>query len=79
MDRKGIKFLQDNGVIVHMFDRDLQEVIHKENKLFIEQALERAAEADEEVKAVTLSSFEKLSPLLTCGIFRLRRWNNTGR
>lgn len=65
VDRKGIKHLQDNGVTVHMFDRDLQEVIRKENKLFIEQALERAAEADEETKAVTLSSFEKSFPTVS--------------
>lgn len=62
VDRKGIKSLQDNGVTVHMFDRDLQEVIRKENRLFIDQALERAAEAEEEAKAVTLSLFEKPFP-----------------
>lgn len=66
VDRKGIKHLQDHGVTVHMFDRDLQEIIHTENKLFIEQALERAAEAQEEAKPVTLSSFEK--PLPTAGL-----------
>ena len=27
VDRKGIKYLQDCGVTVHMFDRDLQETI----------------------------------------------------
>jgi ATP-dependent DNA helicase RecG len=57
VDRKGIKYLQDNGVAVHMFDRDLQEVIRKQNKEFIEQAEERAA-AEEETKAVILSPFE---------------------
>ncbi len=30
VDRKGIKFLQDAGVKVEMFDRDLQEVIRSE-------------------------------------------------
>jgi ATP-dependent DNA helicase RecG len=59
VDRKGIKYLQDHGVTVQMFDRDLQEIIRKENKLFIEQALERAAAAEVEPKAVELSSFEK--------------------
>ena len=29
VDRKGIKYLQDSGVTVHMFDRDLQEEIQK--------------------------------------------------
>jgi ATP-dependent DNA helicase RecG len=59
VDRKGVKFLQNHGVTVHMFDRDLQEIIKTENKEFIQQALERAAAAEEETKAVTLSSFEK--------------------
>jgi len=60
VDRKGIKYLQDSGVTVHMFDRDLQEVIHAENKDFIAQALERAAAAEEEKKpkTVTLSDLE---------------------
>lgn len=60
VDRKGIKYLQDSGVTVHMFDRDLQEVIRSENKDFIDQALERAAAAEEEKKpkTVTLSDLE---------------------
>ena len=59
VDRKGIKYLQDSGVTVHMFDRDLQEEIQKANKAFIEQALERAAAAREEKKPKTIT----LSPL----------------
>ena len=59
VDRKGIKYLQDSGVRVHMFDRDLQEEIQKANKAFIEQALERAAAAREEKKPKTIT----LSPL----------------
>lgn len=43
VDRKGIKFLQDAGVEVEMFDRDLQDVIREANQEFIDQALERAA------------------------------------
>lgn len=58
VDRKGIKYLQDHGVTVQMFDRDLQEIIQKENKGFIEQALERAAEAEEGTKTVRLSPLE---------------------
>jgi ATP-dependent DNA helicase RecG len=58
VDRKGIKFLQDHGVAVHMFDRDLQEVIHQENREFIAQALARAADAEDETKAVQLSTLE---------------------
>ena len=58
IDRKGIKYLQDNGVTVHMFDRDLQEIIQAENKEFIAQALERAAAAEEEPREIILSQFE---------------------
>ena len=59
VDRKGITFLQDSGITVHMFDRDLQEVIHKENREFLAQALERAVAAKEEKpKKVTLSTLE---------------------
>jgi ATP-dependent DNA helicase RecG len=54
VDRKGIKYLQDSGVTVHMFDRDLQETIRAENKDFIDQALERAAAAEEEKKPKTV-------------------------
>ena len=60
VDRKGIKYLQDCGVTVHMFDRDLQEAIQVANEVFIEQALERAAAAKEErePKSITLSPLE---------------------
>ena len=60
VDRKGIKYLQDKGVTVHMFDRDLQEEIQKANEKFIHEALERAAAAEEEKKpeVVSLSSLE---------------------
>lgn len=56
VDRKGIRFLQDHGVTVHMFDRDLQEEIQAANKEFIAQALERKATAEEPKEAI-------LSPL----------------
>ncbi|MCJ7481995.1 MAG: hypothetical protein MUO31_03420 [Thermodesulfovibrionales bacterium] len=59
VDRKGIKFLQDAGVKVDMFDRDLQEVIQKENKEFISQALDRAAEEKKKKpKVIMLSPFD---------------------
>lgn len=45
VDRKGIKYLQDNGVQVHLFDRDLQEHILETNREFIAQAMDRAAAA----------------------------------
>ena len=58
VDRKGIKYLQDNGVEVVMFDRDLQETILEENKDFIAQAEERAAAAEKIVEPVVLSKLE---------------------
>jgi ATP-dependent DNA helicase RecG len=59
VDRKGIKYLQDEGVTVHMFDRDLQEVIQEENREFLAQALERAVMVDgEKSKKITLSTLE---------------------
>ena len=66
IDRKGIKNLQDNGVMVHMFDRDLQEVIHAENREFKAQAEERAAAEEQKAKDVTLSAFE--NPVLTADL-----------
>jgi len=59
VDRKGIKYLQDNGVTVHMFDRDLQEQIRAANTDFIAQAMERKAAAEQvEAKPATLSAME---------------------
>jgi len=62
VDRKGIKYLQDNGIAVHMFDRDLQDVISSENKAFIDQAIQRAEEAEsvKNPKEIVLSDFEKM-------------------
>jgi ATP-dependent DNA helicase RecG len=63
VDRKGIRYLQDSGVTVHMFDRDLQEVIKEENRDFIAQAMERAAAVKaEKPKKITLSSLENEIP-----------------
>ena len=58
VDRKGIKYLQDNGVTVNMFDRDLQDLIHDTNKDFIAQALDRAEESRKKPGVTTLSSLE---------------------
>jgi len=60
--RKGIGYLIRQGVTVHMFDRDLQEVIEKENQEFLEQATERAAEIEEEPAKVALSPLENRLP-----------------
>jgi ATP-dependent DNA helicase RecG len=63
VDRKGIKYLQDQGVKVHMFDRDLQEKIRMRNKEFIEQALERAAKVERAPQPVVLSPLEGASSI----------------
>ncbi|MBX3129292.1 MAG: hypothetical protein KF718_21420 [Polyangiaceae bacterium] len=60
VDRKGIKYLQDSGVKVHMFDRDLQERIRDTNREFIAQAEVRAAAVREGggKQPASLSEFE---------------------
>ena len=45
VDRQGIRYLEENGIKVHLFDRDLQEQIREANEKFIAEALKRAAEA----------------------------------
>lgn len=60
VDRKGIAYLQRNGVKVNLFDRDLQEKIRTKNLDFIAQALMRADEAGKKEEAVTLTSFEEI-------------------
>ena len=67
--RKGIGYLARQGVTVHMFDRDLQAVIEKENKEFLEQATERAAEIKEEPAMVALSPLENRLPMADLGDF----------
>ncbi len=61
VDRKGIKYLQDNGVKVTLFDQDLQEIIQNKNSKFIEKAVERAEEAQdkETTKKLALSVLEE--------------------
>ncbi len=44
---KGITHLERHGARVIMFDRDLQEIIEKENADFLAQALERKRKAEE--------------------------------
>ncbi|NVO18678.1 MAG: hypothetical protein HXX13_03210 [Bacteroidetes bacterium] len=59
VDRKGIKYLLDNGVEVEMFDADLQQQIREANKQFIEEAEERAKTFYDEKPQVILSEKEK--------------------
>ena len=48
VDGKGIKHLENNGVEIKMFDREFQRIIEEENKAFLNQALERKRESEEE-------------------------------
>ena len=49
VDRQGLRYLEQNGVKVHVFDRDLQDEIRVANEAFIAQALERASVARSKV------------------------------
>ena len=60
--RKGIAHLEQNGIKVHMFDRDLQEVIEKGNKDFLVQAIERAAVEKKKPGEIVLSPLENKLP-----------------
>lgn len=53
---KGIQYLRDHGVEIEMFDRDLQEVILKENKSFFEWARQQTEKPKE--KPIQLSKYE---------------------
>jgi len=60
--RKGIQHLENSGIETAMFDRDLQEIIEKENAEFLKQANERAVEAKKMPTEIVLSPLEgKLS------------------
>jgi len=63
VDGKGFKFLEENGVAVELFDRDLQEVIRRVNEDFIKGAEERASRLSEDIAIGSLSDLEK--PILT--------------
>ena len=45
VDRQGIRYLEQNGIKVHLFDLDFQDQIREANKEFIAEALKRAAAA----------------------------------
>lgn len=57
VDRKGVRYLEENDIVVHMFDRDLQKTILEENKEFFAQARKRAGR-EKKRKKITLSTFE---------------------
>lgn len=59
VDRKGIKYLIDNGVEVEMFDQDLQDQIRVANRQFIEEAEQRAKMDKQKPSKVLLTEKEK--------------------
>lgn len=61
---KGIEHLRRHGVTVHMFDRDLQEVILAENKTFFEWARQQTDKP--ELEPIQLSKYE--DPLATVAL-----------
>jgi len=62
---KGIEHLRRHGVTVHMFDRDLQEVILEENKTFFEWARKQTEKTEPE--PIKLSRYEDPIPAVTPG------------
>ena len=64
VDRRGIRYLQDNGVVVRMFDLDLQQRIRHANRSFLEQARQRAEEVEETARRqpMILSALEGALP-----------------
>lgn len=53
---KGFQYLRNHGVEIEMFDRDLQEIILKENKEFFEWARQQTGEPEEQ--SIKLSEYE---------------------
>ncbi len=64
VDRQGIRYLEENGIKVHLFDRDLQDEIREANKEFITQALDRAAAAKEKkvTQPILQSQWDEVQP-----------------
>lgn len=62
VDRKGIKYLIENGIEVELFDADLQKTIRDANLIFIQEAEERAKKAKEPKEEVLLTPKEKAEP-----------------
>src|ERR1035437_876457 len=60
VDRKGIKFLQDNNVSVNIFPPDLQDLIRLDNKEFIEHAEKIASQPLYKKPEIVLSKAEQI-------------------
>ncbi|MGA9408251.1 MAG: ATP-binding protein [Bacteroidota bacterium] len=68
IDRKGVKYLMDSGIEVEMFDNDFQDIIEKENKEFLKQALIRAHEI-KKPRDIVLTPLEKIVESATINEF----------
>ena len=68
VDRKGIKFLEENGIIVHMFYPEFQKIIKEANKDFLNQAIERAI-SRKKIKEIVLSPLEAPIPTIELSQF----------
>lgn len=53
---KGIQYIRNHGVEIEMFDRDLQEIILKENEAFFEWARQQTDEPED--RPIKLSEYE---------------------
>jgi ATP-dependent DNA helicase RecG len=51
---EGIKYMEEHGIKVIMFDRELQKQIEDDNKAFLKQAAHRAKKAQTEAKLSVL-------------------------
>jgi pyrimidine deaminase RibD-like protein len=56
--RKGLKYLENSGIEIEMFDKDLQDIIESENKQFLKEANVRAKVAAKP-KSIELSPLER--------------------
>lgn len=60
VDRKGIQYLKDNGIIVRMFPPDLQKIIKEVNNDFFKQAYDRADGIEVIPEPILLSLLENV-------------------
>ena len=68
VDRKGIKYLEDNGITVYMFYPEYQKIIREENSEFLAQALVRAKKSNT-MKELALSVMEDIDLNADINIF----------
>jgi len=66
VDSRGIQYLQDHGVTVEMFDRDLQEKIRQANMDFVKGAEERASRYEGDKSFINTSELE--TPLVDASL-----------